>query len=110
MKVISEAKSGAELSALQALLKKLNFITSNTWNELGKLRKNIGFETLSMDRFNKSIANNLNFELSSNDKLYVFCFGKTDSYRLVGLKSFEFPGAFYILGFDWDFSLYNHGS
>lgn len=59
---------------------------------------------------NDSIANSLppDKNISYDTKLYVFRFG--NDYRLIGYKSNRCRAALHIIGFDFDYSLYDHGN
>lgn len=93
------------------LLSFLQRVSQSSWEELRtKGKKNGGFETLECSIFKKSITRNITHKnLTDDTKLYVFRFGG-NKYRLVGYKSNSCKAALHILGFDFDHSLYNHGS
>lgn len=99
-------------NASKKLIKTIETISQFTWTDLGKKgRKNGGFEMLPLSSLNADITDRLEESLkentSSDTKLHVFRFG---DYRLVGLKTGHCRATLHILGFDWDFSLYDHGS
>lgn len=48
------------------------------------------------------------YEFSEGDKVIVFRFNG-DKYRIIGIK-FELDPFYYVVGFDFDHSAYNHGS
>lgn len=85
-------------------------ISSATWLELlSRNKKQLGgFETLPLQAFNNVIWDNL--DLSGDVKLHVFLFGDAKRYRMVGYKSTNCNRVFHVLGFDLDFSLYDHGN
>ena len=65
-----------------------------------------GAETLSMDDL-RFAANG--YQFSNDQKVIVFRFGGNSSYRLLGVKGNE-SNVLYVIGYDFDFSAYNHGS
>lgn len=96
--------------ALKSYFELIETISKSTWVELqtrSRFTKG-GFETLEYWRFYKKIANEYNKEMSEDIKLYVFRFGNADKYRMVGYKSHNCSRTFHVLGFDLDFSLYDH--
>ena len=96
--------------ALKSYFALIEAISKSTWVELQKRRKNTigGFEILQSSCFNKKIANEYNTEMTNDIKLHVFRFGNGDKYRMVGYKSHNCSRTFHVLGFDLDFSLYDH--
>lgn len=96
--------------ALKSYFALIEVISKSTWVELQKRRKNTigGFEILQYSCFNKKIANEYNIEMPNDIKLHVFRFGNGDKYRMVGYKSHNCSRTFHVLGFDLDFSLYDH--
>ena len=86
-------------------------VSQSSWEELRtKGKDNGGFETMELSNFKRSIVNNIKQKSLTNDtKLYVFRFGG-NKYRLIGHKSSSCKAAIHILGFDFDHSLYEHGS
>lgn len=93
------------------LISALHKFSQSSWEELKKKGKNSGgFEMLEYGMMSPSIANKIKNKLLTNDtKLYVFRFGGK-KYRMIGYKSNSCKAAMHILGFDIDFSLYNHGN
>ncbi len=93
------------------LLSFLQRVSQSSWEELRtKGKDNGGFETMELSNFKRSICSNIRQKNLTNDtKLYVFRFGG-NKYRLVGHKSYGCKAALHILGFDFDHSLYDHGS
>jgi hypothetical protein len=47
--------------------------------------------------------------LSEDSKIIVFRFNNQKS-RILGVRSQECNSILYIIGYDWDFSAYNHGN
>jgi len=48
--------------------------------------------------------------MTDDTKLFVFRFGNQDKYRMVVYRSNECKRFIHVLGFDLDFSLYDHGN
>lgn len=97
-----------ELSARQDLSDLVRDLCSSTWTQALLRRKNEkhGAETLSMDDL-RFAANG--YQFSDDQKVIVFRFGGNSSYRLLGVKGNE-SNVLYVIGYDFDFSAYNHGS
>lgn len=88
-----------------ALTRKLGEISSRSWLDWGQLRREKGFETIPYGQI-RFQANDASL-LSSDSKIIVFRFN-SDNMRILGYK--KSPCAvFYIIGFDFDFSAYDHG-
>lgn len=84
------------------LIDKLQELSEKSWEELLSLPKEIGYETLPISRMN------YNFNLGKDEKIISIRFGNGDAYRILGVKRDKCP-IFDVLGFDFDFSSYNHG-
>lgn len=97
-----------ELSARQELSDLVRDLCSSTWTQALLRRKNEkhGAETLSMDDL-RFAANG--YQFSNDQKVIVFGLGSNSSYRLLGIKGDE-SNVLYVIGYDFDFSAYNHGS
>lgn len=104
-------KSKNDKTALKSYLDLIKVISAETWEKLNtRSRKTTGgFETLPLSSFRKNICDKYNSKMSPDIKLCVFRFGSGDSYRMVGYKSHNCSRTFHVLGFDLDFSLYDHG-
>lgn len=100
---------GKGKSFAKTLLKKLENLSQFSWTELGnKGRKNGGFEMIAVSQLNTNITDKVKrSDLSDDTKLHVFRFGDC---RLIGLKAQRCRAVIHILGCDWDYSLYDHGS
>lgn len=98
---------GNEARSLIHLLDNLQFWSASTWNQLKELsHKERGYEEIGVDELRTNILDNLPVALSATDKVTIFRFG--ESGRLAGIHPEDSP-VFYVLGFDFDFSLYDHG-
>lgn len=96
--------------AIKEFIDLIETVSESTWVELqrrGKRRKG-GFEAMYKGDFNYDVSKRLPIELSDDDKLHVFRFGSSDSYRMIGYKSRGCPRVIHVLAFDLDFSLYKH--
>lgn len=87
------------------LFVKLKMLSEKTWLELSKMNKSNGYETLEYSRINFT-PNEL--ELKKDEKIHVFRFCH-DQCRIIGYKSRENTNILFIIGYDFDFSAYNHG-
>lgn len=98
-------------NAYRDIFKALEKYSQNSWDELRRLGKDQGgFETIEYGRMEPSIANKLiNKPITTDTKLYVFRVGGR-KYRMIGYKSNSCKAAMHILGFDFNFTLYNHGN
>lgn len=105
----SKSKNKGNLSDdLSKIFEKLAFISSKSWIELQSLDKRRGFETIPLSSFKVDITDRLKGKAVTGDtKLLVFRFGDR---RLIGYKSNRCKATIHILGCDWDYSLYDHGS
>jgi hypothetical protein len=94
------------LSFYTELLKKIRDITSFSWLELGKRRKNTGYEGIPLKVFSRGLRNTIEDIdiISSDSKLEVMRLG--NDFRMIGKY---LQGIFYIIAFDIDFSAYDHG-
>lgn len=98
--------------ALKEFLKEVEFVSSMPWGKLQTLgKRQHGFETMRVGDFNsQSIVNKISEtknNITQDVKLMVFRFGG-GRYRFVGKKSDHCPACIHLLGFDWDFTLYEH--
>lgn len=85
--------------------KKLKFITSKTWRELGKENKYTGYESIPYKQFTKGMQTSLKNVgvISPDSKLDIIRI--TNSYRLIGKY---LKGVYYVIAYDIDFSAYGH--
>lgn len=95
---------------IEKLFEKFIEISSLTWKELQNRPKETGYEMIPISEFSinlDSIKKELN--LSDDSKIIVFRFNNQNC-RLLGVRSYECSSILYIIGYDWDYSAYNHGS
>lgn len=109
---LKNSRSGSEKEIYASLLSSLESYSKRTWRDLkliGK-RQSGGYETIPYGDMKPSIANKLPADknISQDTKLFVFRFGH--DYRIIGYKSNRCRAAMHILGVDFDYSLYDHGS
>jgi hypothetical protein len=105
------SKGGANtLAAMKECFNEFVFLSDRTWLELMQLGKEQGgAERFLYTAFRPELFKNLKFTITPDEKLYVFRFGG-NKYRLVGHRCTECRRVLHVLGFDFDFTLYNHGS
>lgn len=94
---------------MKTLFEKFEEISNLTWRELQNRPKQTGYETIPISEFKINLDNiKSELNLSDDSKIIVFRFNNQDS-RLLGVRSCECSSILYIIGYDWDFSAYNHG-
>lgn len=99
---------GNEARWLVHLLENMEFWSQNSWNSLSRLdRKDRGFEKIGVDELKSDITDRIR-SVCPVDELIIFRFGK--DCRMAGVRWAENTGVFQVLGFDFDFTLYDHGS
>lgn len=81
-------------------------MTSKSYAELIVAAKEQGCEMIEYWRFHSMKPNGLS--LAKDEKLYIFRFSKQD-YRVCGVRIDSCP-TMYIIGFDFNYSAYNHGN
>lgn len=89
---------------LVSLSKRVADITAQTYEYWLGMRKYHGCELLDFWQF--KTMKPYGIDLSSDDKVYVFRFGKQE-YRICGVRFDKCP-TLYIMGMDFDHSAYNH--
>ena len=98
-----ERQTKDRLLALDGLYELMVNVTAISWAEwFLRAKKQSGLETLSSDQ----IRDSLKFQAPKQTSYLSARFGNGDKYRLIGFKQGEI---FYILGFDLNFSAYDHG-
>lgn len=101
--------------AIEEFMELILTISQSNWKDLGSRGKRTkgGFELLDYGDLNSEIIDNYwkstNKSFTKDRKIHVFRFGCTDKYRMIGYKSHNCNRVLHILGFDLDFSLYDHG-
>jgi uncharacterized protein YuzE len=101
----SKKMSHDEQKAKSALINKLIEISSNTWLDISGQGKKMGFETIPQSEINFSPEN---YTMSKDSKYFIFQFNNHNM-RIIGIKKDSCP-IYYIIGFDFNFSAYNHGN
>lgn len=102
---------GNDKTSAKSLMNLFKVISESSWVELQSRNKQQigGYELLESSIFKKKIWEKLPDKIFPDTKLYVFRFGSGDKYRVVGFKpSDSCKFIIKILGFDLDYSLYNH--
>lgn len=101
--------------AIEEFMDLILIISESNWKDLGSRGKRTkgGFELLNYSDLNSKIIDNYwkntNKSFAKDRKIHVFRFGCADKYRMIGYKSHNCNRVLHILGFDLDFSLYDHG-
>ncbi|MDR1702001.1 MAG: hypothetical protein LBR56_04430 [Sporomusaceae bacterium] len=100
--------SSEELACRKEFDKLLLLLSTTSWLDLiGRNKRQLGgYETIPIEQIAFSPAN---FHLSKDTKLLSFRFGSKDKYRMLGWRK-DGCQALYIIGYDFDFSAYKHGS
>lgn len=101
-----EGESKGHLMA-SAIIRRLDEISKKTWQYWGALDKKSGYEKLDYSRLDFSAS----VKLTPDENVYVFRFKykNPDSKdgRILGIREDACP-VFEIIGFDFDYSAYNH--
>lgn len=98
----------ADKSIYKDFVNFLSRISKSSWKELKtKGKVNGGYETLELGTLHNDISDSYEIKLTGDTKLIVFRFGG-NKYRVIGYKNKSCTPNFNILGFDFDFSLYDH--
>lgn len=93
-----------QLKNKSLILDEIIRLQQKTWMEWGLEGKKTGFESIYI--------NQLNFKpkeliLSNDTKVIVFRIN-SQNWRIIGIRSEYFKSVLHIIGFDFDFSAYNH--
>ena len=95
---------------VQKLFERLEEISNLTWKELQNRPKETGYEMIPISQFRINLENiKKDLNLSDDSKIIVFRFN-SQKCRLLGVRSQECSSILYIIGYDWDYSAYDHGS
>lgn len=91
------------------LYDRIEALSKLTWEQAALLPKNTGFETIPLDEIG-FVPNDI--VLSDEQKVYIFRFKGVNGHscRMIGIK---LPGertVCYIIGYDFNYSAYDHGS
>lgn len=94
---------------IKMLFKKLEEISKITWEKLQNQPRQVGYEMIPISRFDINMDNiKKELDLSDDSKIIVFRFGKGQRYRILGATCKECSSILYIIGYDWDYSAYDH--
>lgn len=107
---LSSLNSGSEREqTLHGLYRKLTELSSQTWLYWTQQPKRSGLETISYDDIHFTAATDS--KLTKDTVLYVFRFDThlgTGRGRIIGYKNTP-CAVFHVIGYDLDFSAYDHG-
>lgn len=94
---------------IQCLFEKFEELSNTKLIDFQNKPKTVGYEMLPLNQFNLNIdSKTMNeLKLTNDSKIIVFRFGK-QKYRLFMVQSRMCPSLLYVIGYDWDFSAYNH--
>lgn len=93
---------------INELFEKLEEISNLTWKDLQNRPKETGYEMIPISEFNVNLDNiKKELYLSEDSKIIVFRFNNQKC-RLLGVRSQECSSILYIIGYDWNYSAYNH--
>lgn len=88
--------------AYGALFFLINDMQNSGWKDLFSRSKEIGFESIQSKQLKLQPKN---LSLSPDSKVLCIRF-KKQTYRMLGIKNKD---VFHVIGFDFDYSAYNHG-
>ena len=99
-----------KLKSLAALFEKLQILTSKSLPDLTLERKISGCETIPINNFKENARRAfMNSDIVSSDSSLVIFRFASQKYRIICKTAIDDNSILYILGFDFDFSAYNHG-
>lgn len=89
----------------------LTEISAIGWLEISNRGKKQlgGAETIEVSQLKHNITDNLRHEVQKDTRVHVFRFGNGDAYRMIAYRPKYNSNILYILGFDFDYTLYDHG-
>lgn len=102
---------GNKSAAYEALLNKLNYLCRIDIGEAGRRGKKLGAERIEYKQLSASFQRvcDTSAIVSKDSKVVVFQFGKHNNYRLICKDDLNHSNLMHIIGFDFDFSAYDHG-
>lgn len=106
---ILESK-GNNKKTIKNLFKKFEELSNLKWTDFINKPREVGYEMIPISEFKINLDNiKKSLNVSDDTKIIVFRFDNQDK-RLLGIKSKECNSILYVIGYDWDYSAYNHGS
>lgn len=95
---------------IKKLMERFEEISELNWKELQNKPRETGYEMIPFSDFKLNLDSiKRNLKLSSDSKMIVFRFNNQNA-RILGVRSQECNSILYIVGYDWDYSAYDHGS
>ena len=95
---------------IKNLFEKLEEISKLTLKELQNRPKETGYETIPISQFKVNLENiKEELKLAGDSKIISIRFDNQNA-RILAVQSQECSSMLYIIGYDWDYSAYNHGS
>lgn len=95
-----------KLNCIESLFSKIEEWTNGSWKEMFAKPKQTGIETIVYGdiTFESKVCNN--FSLAKDTKIIIMRYNSSNQ-RILGVKRDKCP-IFHIIGYDFDFSAYNH--
>lgn len=97
-----------ELNARKDLSDIVRYLNQSTWQEVLSVRKYQKFGAETLEPSDLKFSPN-GYEFTVDQKVFVFRFGPGNDYRLIGVKGSD-SNVLYVIGYDFNFKAYNHGS
>ncbi len=106
---INKLKANEGNKIYRSIFKRIDEMSHMTWQELtNESRKARGKELIEYGELKFKVEDPEDvLKLTADAKLHVFRCG--NDYRLIGYKGKACTNVLYVIGFDFDFSAYNHG-
>lgn len=91
------------------LFEKLEELSKTKLVDFQNKPKSVGYEMIPLNQFKLKIDSNTmkELKLTNDSKIIVFRFGK-QNYRMFMIQSKVCPALLYLIGYDWDYSAYDH--
>lgn len=103
-------EKGNNKKTIENLFKKFSELSSLTWKDFINKPKETAYEMIPISSFNINLDNiKKELNLSDDSKIMVFRFDNQKK-RLLGVRSKECHSILYIIGYDWNYSAYDHGN
>jgi len=102
-------QKGNNKKTIENLFNKFYELSNLTWKDFINKPRETGYEMIPISNFNINLDNiKKELNLSDDSKIMIFRFDNQNK-RLLGIRSKECNSILYIIGYDWNYSAYNHG-